>query len=98
MVVIRLASSGGRKKRPFRHIVVADKRTKRDSFIEKLGYFDPIKKQLQINTERYQYWLTQGAQVSPKSRTKRLFKQWIGRKSAHSGSPTLTDNHDGKTA
>lgn len=90
MVVIRLSSSGGRKKRPFRHIVVADKRTKRNSFIEKLGYFDPINKQLHINTERYQYWLSQGAQVNPKGRIKQLFKQWVNQQQPDS---TSTVNH-----
>ena len=42
MVVIRL-SRGGAKKRPFYHIVVADKRRSRDGrCIERLGYFNPI--------------------------------------------------------
>ena len=42
MVVIRL-SRGGAKKRPFYHIVVADKRRSRDGrFIEQVGYFNPI--------------------------------------------------------
>jgi small subunit ribosomal protein S16 len=82
MVVIRLASGGGRKKCPFRHIVVASKSTKRDSFIEQLGYFDPIKEKLSINTERYQYWLGQGAQVSPKQRVYHLYKQWMKQQSA----------------
>jgi small subunit ribosomal protein S16 len=93
MVVIRLASPGGRKKYPFRHIVVADKRTKRDSFIEKLGYFDPIRKQLHINTERYQYWLTQGAHVNPKGRTKQLFKQWINQPQPDAIATTTVDQH-----
>ena len=38
MVVIRL-SRGGSKARPFYHIVVADKRERRDGrFIERLGF------------------------------------------------------------
>lgn len=94
MVVIRLTRDG-RKKSPFHHIVVTDKRTKRDSFIERLGYFDPIKKQLHINTERYQYWLSQGAQVTPGSRTQQLFKQWTNQQ--HSAS-TETSPRDDITA
>ena len=42
MVVIRL-TRGGAKKRPFYHIVVADKtRSLRGRFIELLGYYNPI--------------------------------------------------------
>ncbi len=42
MVVIRLSRTGA-KKRPFYHIVVADKRRSRDGrFIEQVGYFNPI--------------------------------------------------------
>ncbi|MDD9893348.1 MAG: 30S ribosomal protein S16, partial [Gammaproteobacteria bacterium] len=41
MVTIRLAR-GGSLKRPFYHIVAADKRNPRDGrFIERLGYYNP---------------------------------------------------------
>lgn len=70
MVVIRL-SRGGAKKRPFYHIVVADKRRARDSrYIERLGYFNPIAAgkeiRLQLDLERVNHWLSQGAQPSPR--------------------------------
>jgi small subunit ribosomal protein S16 len=76
MVVIRL-SRGGAKKRPFYHIVVADKSRSRDGrFIEQLGYFNPIATgkdiRLTLNMERAQHWLTQGAQAS--DRVKNLIK------------------------
>jgi small subunit ribosomal protein S16 len=76
MVVIRL-SRGGAKKRPFYHIVVADKRCARDGrCIERLGYFNPIAAgkdvRLQINNERIQYWISQGAQ--PSDRVHQLIK------------------------
>ncbi|MFO1257618.1 MAG: 30S ribosomal protein S16 [Gammaproteobacteria bacterium] len=78
MVVIRLARSGA-KKRPFYHMVVADKRNKRDGrFIERLGFFNPVAKgkevRLLIQRERLQYWLTQGAQ--PSERVQSLVNQW----------------------
>lgn len=68
MVVIRL-SRGGAKKRPFYHIVVADKRSARDGlFIERLGYFNPIatgkEVRLSLNVERAQEWIAKGAQPS----------------------------------
>lgn len=76
MVVIRL-SRGGAKKRPFYHIVVADKRNSRDGrFIESIGYFNPIASgkdvRLTINLERAQYWISNGAQ--PSDRVKHLIK------------------------
>ena len=44
MVVIRLSRAGA-KKRPFYHICVSDRRKARDgSFIEKIGFYNPIAK------------------------------------------------------
>jgi small subunit ribosomal protein S16 len=76
MVVIRL-SRGGAKKRPFYHIVVADKRRSRDGrFIEELGYYNPIATgkdiQLMLDIERVNHWISQGAQAS--DRVKHLIK------------------------
>ena len=76
MVVIRL-SRGGAKKRPFYHIVVADKRRARDSrCIERIGYFNPIaagkENRLLLNQERANYWISQGAQ--PSERVQQLIK------------------------
>ena len=68
MVTIRMSRSGA-KKRPFYHIVVTDCRNRRDgSYIERLGFFNPIatggEERLRINTERTEYWSSQGAQMS----------------------------------
>ncbi len=76
MVVIRL-SRGGAKKRPFYHIVVADKCRSRDGrFIESLGYFNPIAAgkeiRLKLDMARAEYWIGQGAQAS--DRVKSLIK------------------------
>ena len=64
---IRLAR-GGSKKRPFYRIVAADSRMPRDGrFIEKLGTYNPLlpkdsEERVNMNMERVQYWLDQGAQ------------------------------------
>ena len=64
---IRLAR-GGSKKRPFYAIVASDSRMPRDGrFIEKLGTYNPLlakdsEDRIQMNLERVQYWLSQGAQ------------------------------------
>lgn len=76
MVVIRL-SRGGAKKRPFYHVVVADKRRARDGrCIERLGYFNPIASgkdvRLHLDRERIQYWISKGAQ--PSERVQQLLK------------------------
>lgn len=68
MVTIRLAR-GGSKKRPFYHIVVTDSRSSRDGrYIERIGQFNPIaagqETRLRIETDRVQYWISQGAQTS----------------------------------
>lgn len=66
---IRLAR-GGRKKRPFYRIVVADRRMPRDGrYIEKLGTYNPLlddgnENRVTLVEDRVKYWLEQGAQPS----------------------------------
>jgi small subunit ribosomal protein S16 len=67
MTVIRMTRMG-RKKRPFYRIVVTDSRKRRDSgWIEIIGHYNPIStsKDLTIDAERLNYWLSTGAQMSP---------------------------------
>lgn len=76
MITIRLAR-GGSKKRPFYHVVLADKQRARDGrFIEKLGYYNPSARgqelPLQLNRERIEHWVSKGAEVS--DRVKHLLK------------------------
>jgi ribosomal protein S16 len=68
MVTIRLARTGA-KKRPFYHIVVTNSRSARGGrFIERVGYFNPVatggETRLEVNSDRVNYWLSQGAQTS----------------------------------
>jgi len=77
MLTIRLARTGA-KKRPFFHIRVADSRKPRDGrFIERVGIFNPIASGqevgLEIDQERFDYWLSKGAQ--PSDRVLTLLKQ-----------------------
>lgn len=77
MVVIRL-TRGGSKKKPFYHIVAADKRRARDGrYIERLGYYNPSASgqelKLNFDQERVDYWVEQGAQ--PSDRVSALLKQ-----------------------
>jgi len=80
MVTIRLAR-GGAKKRPFYHLVVTNSRSARDGrFIERVGFFNPIasgkEERLRIDTDRLNYWIGTGAQLSDRVAT--LVKQSQG--------------------
>ena len=78
VVTIRLARHGGKKK-PFYHLTVAEKTTKRDGrFIERVGFYNPIargqEEELRIDLERVDYWLSSGAQ--PTDRVRQLVAHW----------------------
>lgn len=77
MVRIRL-SRGGALKRPFYHIVVTDRRNRRDGrYIERLGFFNPVasgaEERLRLDLDRANYWLSQGAE--PSERVASLLKK-----------------------
>jgi small subunit ribosomal protein S16 len=64
MLMIRLARYGAKKK-PFYHVVAIDKRRARNAICsEKLGFYNPVEKQANINLERVKYWISTGAQCS----------------------------------
>jgi small subunit ribosomal protein S16 len=78
MVRIRL-SRGGATKRPFYHIVVTDRRNRRDGrYIERLGFYNPIAsgadRVIELDLQRADYWLSQGAEAS--ERVAELIKQY----------------------
>ena len=71
MVVIRLRRAGS-KKRPYFRIVVTDSRAARDSsFVEILGHYNPRTRPaiVQVDKERVDFWIKQGAQPSDSVRT-----------------------------
>jgi small subunit ribosomal protein S16 len=71
MLVIRLRRTGS-KKRPYFRVVVTDSRSARDSsFVEVLGFYNPRTKPetLELNRERLEHWVKQGAQPSDTVRT-----------------------------
>ena len=74
MVVIRLRRLGA-KKRPFYHVIVADKRfAATGRFIEQVGIYNPIARgkeiRLRLDLESINAWIAKGAQ--PSDRVKRL--------------------------
>lgn len=65
-VVLRLKKMG-KKKSPFYRIVAINKSDRRDGkTIEELGHYDPKKgkEKVELDTERVEYWLEQGAKPS----------------------------------
>jgi small subunit ribosomal protein S16 len=68
-IMIRMARAGT-KKRPFYHIVIADKRSPRDGrFIERIGHFNPLMpkektERLKLDLDKAKAWLAKGAQPS----------------------------------
>jgi small subunit ribosomal protein S16 len=78
MVIIRLSRSGTNK-RPFYHVVVADRRRPRGGrYIERVGFFNPIaaggEERLRVDLGRIDHWLSHGAQ--PSERVEDLLKQY----------------------
>jgi len=66
-VKIRLRQQGRKNRQTFR-LVVTDIRNPRDGkYLEMLGSYNPhnAKSSLQLNTERLNYWLSKGAELSP---------------------------------
>lgn len=62
----------GKKKQPQYRIVAADSRAPRDGrFVENLGYYNPLPDPatLSVDLSRVDYWLGQGAGVSPTVRS-----------------------------
>jgi len=70
MALAMRLSKGGRKKRPFYRMVVADKRMPRDGrYIERLGTYNPLlakddAQRVVLNEDRIKHWLGEGAQPS----------------------------------
>jgi small subunit ribosomal protein S16 len=57
----------GSKKRPYYRIVVIDKRRARNGrFLEVVGQYNPLANpvQMEVDSERAQYWLAKGAAPS----------------------------------
>lgn len=93
MVKIRL-SRFGKKNTPFYRVVVMPAREKRESkFLENVGHFSPLNKEIVLKADRIQYWLSVGAQptdtvrymlvkqgILPADKAKKVYSKKAGRK------------------
>ncbi len=65
MLKIRLQRFG-RKKSPVYRVVVTDSTSgpKSGKYVEKLGFFNPIRKEKKLSGDRIKYWISKGALLS----------------------------------
>ena len=70
-VVIRLKSTGTKKKIKHRLVVTDSKSPRNGRFIEEVGYWDPSREpaQTKVKTERIEFWIKNGAKPSDTVRT-----------------------------
>lgn len=108
MVKIRLRRVG-RKNAPFYRILVADSQMPRDGkFIEVIGQYAPRKGEgeLQVNEERANHWLNQGAQPTDTVRSllrragilKRRHEQRLGIERKSTAVPVSDSSEEAATA
>lgn len=65
MIAIRL-SRLGRKKAPFYRVVAVDSDKKLSAQpLEVLGYWNPLKKVLKVDSKKVEGWVKNGAKISP---------------------------------
>ena len=98
MVVIRLRRLGA-KKRPFYHVIVADRRFAASGrFIEQVGIYNPIASgkeiRLRLDVESINAWIAKGAQ--PSDRVKRLL--WEAEQGEEAVLKAKADKHDAAVA
>ena len=74
MLAIRLARFGAKKKPTYRVVVIEKDRARNSRSVEVVGHYNPVAKpaQIQLNRERIQYWMKNGAQ--PSDTVNRLLK------------------------
>ena len=74
MLAIRLARFGAKKKPTYRVVVIEKDRARNSRSVEVVGHYNPIAKpaQVQLDRERIDYWLKNGAQ--PSDTVSRLLK------------------------
>ena len=74
MLAIRLARFGAKKKPTYRVVVIERERARNGRSLEVVGHYNPVAKpaQVELNRERIDYWLKNGAQ--PSETVSRLLK------------------------
>jgi len=79
MLTIRLTRKGTKKKPFFRIVVIENSKKINGEPVEILGYWNPIKDSLKINSESVASWVNKGAIPTPK--VKQLIAKSYGKSS-----------------
>jgi small subunit ribosomal protein S16 len=71
MVKIRLSQTGSRNRRTYRLVAVEEGKKRDGRVVETLGFYNPlvVPPELKIKIDRVDYWLSQGAQLTPAAKT-----------------------------
>ncbi len=64
MVKIRLRRVGKIHSPFYQIMVITDRVANKAKFLEKVGFYSPLKEEYELNDERILHWLTKGAQPS----------------------------------
>nr|YP_010284889.1 ribosomal protein S16 [Silene gracilicaulis]UKQ57312.1 ribosomal protein S16 [Silene gracilicaulis]UKQ57392.1 ribosomal protein S16 [Silene gracilicaulis] len=92
MVKLRLKRCG-RKQRAFYQIVAIDARSRREGrYLQKVGFYDPIKNKTYLNLDAISYFIEKGAQIT--ETVKDLIKRLVfiqNRKGAQPAKDTLSN-------
>ncbi|MBU2524159.1 30S ribosomal protein S16 [Patescibacteria group bacterium] len=73
MLKLRLVRIGKKKQPYFRIVAAEQKKAVQGKFIEVIGHYNPINKDLTIDKDRVAYWISKGAQPSDSAAV--LFKK-----------------------
>jgi len=67
MLKIRLSQTGSTNRKAYRIVAIEEGKRRNGRNVEILGFYNPLVKppQVQIQKDRVDYWVKQGAQVTP---------------------------------
>lgn len=69
MLTIRLRRMGKRDRAFYRFVVSDSRKTPTASAVEEVGHYDPLHKEIQLDRERIDYWVGNGATLSNSVKT-----------------------------
>ena len=65
MLIVRLQRTGKRGQAYFRVVVLEHTTRTKGKYLELLGTYNPHQKELKVEKDRIEYWVSKGAQTSP---------------------------------
>lgn len=87
MLKIRLQRKGKKKQAFFRIVIQEHTEKLQGKYLELLGNYDPHSKELNVDKDRVEYWVSKGAQVSPTLNNIMVNQKVWDREKMHSWTP-----------